>query len=279
MVKKEESRQHSRPTAQTGQVDYSVTAKYYDLLYAEQSVLDLPFYRELAASTHGLVLELGCGTGRVALALAREGHDVVALDNSQPMLKQLQANLALESEGVRNRVRFTEGSMVDFDLSECFGLILAPFRAFQHLLTPNEQRQCLMTVANHLEPGGTYVHNVFNPNLEYIVKAMQLAPAWQQVSEHTLPEGNGVVRRYVQLSPRPDQQQHEISWRYEEYDHQGVLQQTSVDSMTLRWQYRWEAEYLLELSGLEINEAYGGYDKKPLDENASELIYLCHRRV
>lgn len=277
MDSKEKSRQHSRPTANTRQVDYSVTAKYYDLLYAEQSVLDLPLYQELAASAHGTVLELGCGTGRVALALAREGHDVVALDNSQPMLEQFQANLACESEKVRSRIKLIEASMVDFNLSELFGLALAPFRAFQHLLTSDEQRRCLVSVAQHLKPGGTYVHNVFNPNLEYIVKAMQLAPAWQQVSEHSLPEQDGVVRRYVQLQPQPGLQQHEISWKYEVYDHQGVLQQTCVDSMVLRWQYRWEAEHLLELCGLEISEAYGGYDKRPLDENAGELIFLCKR--
>jgi SAM-dependent methyltransferase len=234
MVSKEKSKQQSGSNARRGQANYSVTAKFYDLLYEEQSVLDLPLYQELAASVRGPVLELGCGTGRVALALAREGHDVVALDISQPMLKQFQANLALESEGVRSRVRFIEGRMVDFELSECFGLILAPFRAFQHLLTPDEQRLCLMNVAQHLEPSGTYVHNVFNPNLEYIVKAMQAAPTWQQVSEHALPEKQGIVRRYVQLQPRPGQQQHMISWKYEVYDHLGVLQQTCVDSMALR---------------------------------------------
>jgi len=245
MVSKEESKQQSGLNARRGHADYSVTAKFYDLLYTEQSALDLP----------------------------------LALDNSQPMLKQLQANLACESESVRSRIRFIEGSMVDFDLSERFGLILAPFRAFQHLLTADEQRQCLMTVAQHLEPSGTYVHNVFHPNLEYIVRAMQAAPTWQQVSEHALPEKQGIVRRYVQLQPRAGQQQHMISWKYEVYDHLGVLQQTSVDSMALRWQYRWEAEYLLELSGLEISEVYGAYDKRPLDENAGELIYLCHRRI
>jgi SAM-dependent methyltransferase len=279
MVSKEKSKQQSGSNARRGQADYSVTAKFYDLLYAEQSALDLPLYRELAASAHGSVLELGCGTGRVALALTREGHDVVALDNSQPMLEQFKANLSRESESVRSRVRLIEGSMVDFNLSQRFGLILAPFRAFQHLLTPDVQRQCLMNVSRHLEPSGTYVHNIFNPNLKYIVKAMQAAPTWQQVSEHALPEKQGIVRRYVQLQPRPGQQQHEISWKYEEYNHQGVLQQTSVDSVTLRWQYRWEAEYLLELSGLEISEAYGAYDRRPLDENAGELIYLCHRRI
>lgn len=279
MVSKENSKQQSGSTTHKGQADYAVTAMFYDQLYAEQSALDLPLYRELAASANGSVLELGCGTGRVALALAREGHNVVALDNSQPMLEQFKSNLSRESEGVHSRVKLIEGSMVNFNLSQRFGLILAPFRAFQHLLTADEQRQCLMTVAQHLTPGGTYVHNVFNPNLEYIVKAMQAAPTWQQVSEHALPEKQGIVRRYVQLQPQPGRQQHEICWKYEVYDYRGVLQQTSVDKMALRWQYRWEAEYLLELCGLEISKAYGGYDKRQLDENASELIYLCHYRI
>ena len=48
--------------------------------------------------------------------------------------------------------------------------------------------------------------------------------------------------------------------------------------MQLRWIYRWEAEYLLELSGLEIEAAYGAFDKRPLDEKAGVLIYVCRRR-
>jgi hypothetical protein len=132
-------------------------------------------------------------------------------------------------------------------------------------------------VAKHLLPDGLYVHNSFNPNLEYIVNAVKQAGTWKQINEFTDAQNGQAVIRYVQLKPDPAKQQHAIRWKSEVYDAAGVLQETLIEDMELRWLYRWEAEYLLELSGLKIAETYGDFDKRPLDGQANELIYVCRR--
>jgi SAM-dependent methyltransferase len=261
------------------QSHYEVTARFYDATYdKEQSARDSQFYAELAAAQEGPVLELGCGTGRILLHLARQGKHVVGLDLAEPMLDKLRAKLAGEPQEVQDRIELVQGDMADFELDERFGLVIAPFRAFQHMLDSAQQRSCLERVAQHLLPDGLYVHNSFNPNLEYIVNAMKQAGTWKQVNEFARPENGQLVLRYVQLKPDPAKQIHVLRWRFEIFDQSGVLLETLIEDMELRWLYRWEAEYLLELSGLMIAEAYGDFDKRPLDGQASELIYVCRRK-
>ena len=259
--------------------DYGVTARFYDVVYTPDLVPDdQGFYQELAASLTGPVLELGCGTGRVTLPLARAGRQVTGLDLSTAMLSILRDKLGAEPPEVQGRVTLVEGDMANFDLPDRFGLILMPFRAFQHLLEPEQQRRCLELVARHLRPDGRFVFNAFNPNLQYIADAIRVSGVWKQVNERALDDGALILRRYVQLTPLPGRQQHDLRWKFEICDRAGRVQEVHIEEMQLRWIYRWEAEYLLELSGLEIEAAYGAFDKRPLDEKAGELIYVCRRR-
>ncbi len=256
---------------------YATTARFYDQAYADVAPADLEFYRELAKDCDGRVLELGCGTGRVALPLAREGHRITGVDNSAEMLAQFRDKLAGEPDDVRQRIVLVEGTMEGTDLGEKFSLVTMPFRAFQHMLTVKQQQAALETVARHLEPGGLYVFNAFNPSLGYLVDQMRHGRAWQQDLQWTDADSGNGYRRLHQLDYDPGAQLISGDWRFEEYDAEGRLLETWLEPMQLRWLYRWEAEYLLRLSGFEIVAAYGDYQKSPLDSAAKELIYVCKR--
>ena len=128
-----------KPTVNLYEDEWS--AEIYD--YEVQSLGDLPFWQSLAESAGGPVLELACGTGRLALPLARAGCSVTGLDASRFMLAVARRKLAQEDHEVRARCRLVEGNMSGFTFEEGFGLIYIPARSFQALLTRDEHRRCL----------------------------------------------------------------------------------------------------------------------------------------
>ena len=100
---------------------------------------DVSFFRDLARRADGPVLELGCGTGRVAIPLAEAGLDVVGLDRSAAMLAVATERRRVLPADVRRRIRFVEGDMTDFHLPRRFGLVFAAFRVF--MVLPDEAAQ------------------------------------------------------------------------------------------------------------------------------------------
>lgn len=257
---------------------YSTTARFYDQVYADVAPSDLEFYLELARDCGGPVLELGCGTGRVVLPLARAGFRVTGVDSSAEMLKQLRAKLADEPDEVQKRVALVEGTMEGADLGEKFALVTMPFRAFQHMLTVEQQQAALATVTRHLAKGGLYVYDTFNPSLKYIVDAMRRGQVWMTDHQWSDPATGKRYRRMHSLNYNPGTQVADVDWRIEEYDADGRLLGTWTEPMQMRWTYRFEAEHLLRLSGFEIISAYGDYVKTPLTEAAKELIYVCRNK-
>jgi 2-polyprenyl-3-methyl-5-hydroxy-6-metoxy-1,4-benzoquinol methylase len=99
-----------------GEADsYKISAKYYDDAYASApNLVDLPFYLELARRIGGPVLELGCGTGRVLLPIARAGIEIHGLDGSASMLRILQEHIQCEPTEVQRRIVLYEGDMRTF---------------------------------------------------------------------------------------------------------------------------------------------------------------------
>ena len=101
-----------------------LSAKYYDEAYAaDEKLADLPFYLDLAQETHGPVLELGCGTGRILLAIARAGVAIDGVDNSVPMLNRLRRKLEFEAPD-RERVSVFEDDMRRFRSQRKYALVI-----------------------------------------------------------------------------------------------------------------------------------------------------------
>ncbi len=134
----------------------------YDAIYADRD--DIGFWQALAADANGPVLELGCGTGRVLLPLARAGLEITGLDFSAAMLARCRARLGAEPPEVRGRVRLVEADMTSFDLGRRFAAITCPFGGFQQLRTVEQQLACLDRCREHLLPGGTLVLDLPNPD-------------------------------------------------------------------------------------------------------------------
>ena len=144
-----------------------IDAELYDR-YARGLPGELEFYVDEACRAGSPCLELGCGTGRILLAAAEAGAQVVGVDRAPAMLDVLRAKLATLSEQVQKRVEVVQTDMRTFDLGRRFGRVLIPYRAFLHLLTDAEQRLALERIHQHMAPDGRLIFNVFDPDLEII---------------------------------------------------------------------------------------------------------------
>jgi SAM-dependent methyltransferase len=102
---------------------------------------DLPLWEELADEAGGPILDLGCGTGRVASHLARRGHEVLGLDENPSFVASLGTPTAIADAR-------------SFELEARFGLILAPMQLVQLFADPDQRLRCLRCVERHLAPGG-----------------------------------------------------------------------------------------------------------------------------
>jgi SAM-dependent methyltransferase len=111
---------------------------------------DHALWEELARATGGPVLELGCGTGRVALRLARRGHRVTGIDSDQALVGELRTRAGADDLSVRAE----QADAAGFSFEERFGLILAPMQLVQLLPDAASRHECLRTAAAHLKPGG-----------------------------------------------------------------------------------------------------------------------------
>ncbi len=130
---------------------------------------DTDFYRRLAGETGGPILEVGCGTGRVATALAADGHEVVGVDLSTPMLRLAEQRRGALSADAAARLSFQLADMTTLDLGRDFALIVTPARVFQFMLTSAAQRQALAALRTHLRPNGRLVLDLFDPRLDRVV--------------------------------------------------------------------------------------------------------------
>lgn len=117
---------------------------------------DLPLWRELAAAAHGPILELGAGTGRVALELAAQGHDVVALDSDAELLAELRER-SPSMTTVKTDAR-------GFALDTMFALIIAPMQLVQILGGPDGRLAMLESVHSHLSPRGVFAAALSDPH-------------------------------------------------------------------------------------------------------------------
>jgi SAM-dependent methyltransferase len=120
-------------------------------------VADLPLWRELAAAAGGPLLEIGCGTGRVALELAADGFDVAALDSDAALIRAL-------AERARDlRVEAVVGDARSFRLPRRFGLVVAPMQVAQLMGGAPGRAAMLAAVRAHLAPGGVFAAALADP--------------------------------------------------------------------------------------------------------------------
>ncbi len=246
------------------------TAQFYDLDCLKHHVVeDLPLYRTLAAQQDGAVLELACGTGRVALDLAEKGFEVWAVDVSEPMLDQLQAKISRLPAALHSRVHVSCQDMRTFELGRQFALIIIPYRSFQALLTPQEARDCLQRVKRHLAPGGLFVFDILrNSEVMWSIPPDVELPDWEDVL------GDTKVIRTNRL-PQFDRQRNIFAIEHiYRLRRDNAPDQVFKERLDLKMYSEDEIGGMLLASGLQVRKTLLDYDGKNLGGSA-DLIFIA----
>jgi ubiquinone/menaquinone biosynthesis C-methylase UbiE len=242
---------------------YRLAAKFYDLFGAKN---DVEFYKDLALKSGNKALELGVGTGRVAIPLARAKITVVGIDNSIHMLRIARKKLTRETDAVRRRISLKTGDMRDFDLNKSFPFIYIPASTFDHNITVAERKQTLDCIYNHLEKNGTF--------------AFDLEQATSNKAEHSwwidrkeIEAGTTVVRsiftrrnstkRIHSLNLFFDVYNHgKLSERYHEYGEVAVISKSEITE-------------LLMATGFKVENIYGNFDRTEYHTDSPRIVIVA----
>jgi SAM-dependent methyltransferase len=229
---------------------YDTIARIYDP-WSRTVVEDVSFYVEEAVASGGPVLELGVGSGRIAVPIAAAGIEVVGVDLSAGMLDV--ARETAELAGVTIDLR--QGDMRDPPVEGEFPLVTAPFRSLLHMETDADRRAALRAVRKHLAPKSRFVFDVFAPSTEDILEThgrwLEREPGiWERA------DWNERTRTLILR----------------------VRGETVEAEMSLAWLSVQEWKALLREEGFVVEKVYGWFDRKPW-RGGEDSIYICRKRV
>ena len=231
-------------------------AEVYDTWY---SPMDLAPVVELLArlAGNGRALELGIGTGRVAIPLTERGVTVSGIDASEAMVARLRAKPGGDA------IPVTIGDLTDVDVPGTFSLIYIPFTTFFALESQDKQIRCLQNVVAHLDPGGRFVMDAFVPDLNRF-GSTNSATTTQTVDLHHV----------VLDAMRHDPLQQVVE------GHHVVLTEEGTKLYPVRIRYCWpsELDVMARLAGLALEDRFASYDGAPFDASSGSHVSI-YRRV
>lgn len=251
---------------------YDHIARYYDLSH-DPLTDDIRFILDLAAAVAGPVLEIGCGSGRLLMPLARAGFDVVGVDTSSEMLARARLRLAAEPPEVRARVQLIEADVRELNLSpmEPFGLILFGYNTFMHFDEAGAGA-ALKRLRPLLRAGGRLLIDVVNP----VLLSMATDDPDFMLEDVLEDEARGeTIHQYTAYESVMGEQAVDVTWIYEiesTTNHStGEMKQTRVQ---MRYFYLYPHQYdlLLALTGFRLIALLGDYDGRPFAEESDRLI-------
>ncbi len=255
---------------------FSALIPFYDLDVVGYDA-DVELYEVLAGQVSrspdrpARVLELGCGTGRVAAALAAAGHPVTAVDVSRAMLARCRERCA----GLP--VRILHGDMRTLDLDERFRLVLVPLGGLEHLKSAADLVRALTTVEHHLAPGGLAVVDVAAPQPEDLAPGVQpLLEQWTRDLPAAGGDPGARVSKLVSVESRPSESLRDVTWHFDVQPPGGALRRTTL-RFALRMITAGELELAAVLAGLRVTGWYEDYDLTPLSDGAERIVVTLRR--
>ena len=232
----------------------------YDACTAHK-IDDIPFY-ENWVNDNDTILELACGTGRIAKHLIESGFNYTGLDLSSVFIDHCRSNFP--------NGKFTTGDMCDFNLGQKFDLIFIPFNSFLHLYKEEEMTQCLQSIHNQLSDNGKFLLNIFVPYPEFLYRDPD-----KNYEEMTILHPHGVDCTVWQKNQYKEETEiNHIHWFF----NQGNSKPMDEYDFDMRMIYPDTMDRVLSDSDFTIDEKWGDYDGEPFNETSLLQLYICSKR-
>jgi ubiquinone/menaquinone biosynthesis C-methylase UbiE len=232
---------------------------------------DVPFWRRAAGRAKGRVLELGCGTGRISIPLARAGVTLVGVDRSAAMLERAQRRLGRgrTASAARHQLSLVRSDMraMPFDTG-AFSMVLAPYGVLQSLLHDRDLSATLGSVARVLAPGGTF-------GLDLVPDV----PNWREYTNKVQLRGRAAGGAHLTLieSVRQQPRSHLTTFEQRYIERRGRKVAEHRFELTFRTLPIRTMTRRLEAAGFRIEAVLGDYRGKPWDERSDVWIILARR--
>ncbi len=256
----------------------------YDALHADRTA-DVAFYAREAAAAGGPVLEVGCGTGRVSLAIAAAGVQITGLDRDPELLSRAAAKRGAQEEspsdvrpeGGPGRLSLVCADMRAYAFRRPFAAVMMPFRVFQSMLSVPDQLAALAAARAALAPGGRLVLDLFDPRLDVLAEAAE-GPAALADTGRSFHDARGRWRERVAARYDLESQIVDLTYVYERQAAAGEVAERSFERLRVRYFTRWEFEHLLARAGYEVEALYGGWEGGPPTPEGEDMIWIATKR-
>jgi SAM-dependent methyltransferase len=254
-----------------GSREHYADAALYDYEYRRRRS-DVTFYRGLARQVFGgapgRILELGAGSGRVTVPLARDGHTVVAVDHSTAMIERLRGRATKQ---LATRIVPVVGDLRDFTVPRPrFPLAIAAFNVLEHLYTRSELAACLARVLDHLTDDGVFAFDVQNPDLAWLIRDPE--KRWAK-TRFTDPTTGRAMLYSTNHDYDPISQIAVIRLYYEPAD--GRPGPTRIVRLSQRKWFPAELEALVSHAGFRVFERHGDFFSAPLEGASESQVLVC----
>lgn len=249
-------------------------APYYDLIH-QGLPGDVEFYVGQGIRRGGEALEIGCGSGRIALPLAMSGVNVTGVDNSAQMLALCRARKR-KIGATPGKLKLLKRDMAGFDLGATFDYIIMAYRTFMHMLTPEAQHNCLTTIHRHLAEDGLFIMDTWLPRLAAL-RGLHGLEALRPAGRIEIPDTSRCMVHYH--SSRYDEGQQLLSEEHllQEVDKSGTVLSTVTLPLLRAWTTPRELHNLLRLCGFESHAVFGDFDCNPINASSDEMIWVLKK--
>lgn len=237
---------------------------FYDQEFADRT-FEIPFFLAAAQRFGSPVLELGCGSGRITIPLARAGVDIDGIDLSESMLDRARARAKIYA---CEQIRFFQGDFSQLETPRTYRLIFCATNALQHLLHNQQIDDCFQAVRRCLAPAGLFLIDVFNPD------ATRLARTWNQrylfKEMQTRTDGTLSLFARSEYAPKSRVLRFQLDYRRQADD-----RQVKVKDVEMRCLFPTDLAEFCRRNGFTVVDKWGSYDSEPFTENSAKQILVC----